>query len=460
MPLGEALRRSYASTTLHVTGISAVIVSIGMLACAVLEWMTTDTDTAALAVSGLIALVVGGLLWRYTSLSELRNRQVFATVGWTWIAITLIGTLPFVLAGTFATAGTGLVEQVVNSLFESASGYSASGSTALVDFTRPGRGFLMYRQLTQWYGGMGVVVLAVAVLPFLGVGGLELIAAEAPGLWSDRLTPRISETARHLWRIYIGLTVAAALVLFAVPGPSLYDSIAHAFTLVSTGGFSPHGSSLGHFDSVGVETVVIVFMVLGGINFSLHWHAINGGVGLYWRDSEFRSYAGMLIVASAGVVALLRLGDGLPLGSALRAGVFNVVSLGTSTGYSNATGAGSSGDYVTWAAGSQFILLFLMVVGGCTGSTTGGIKVMRMQILGVVTVRSVRVAQSPRAVFPVRLGRHAIPEDIVARVVGFYLLHMLLVAVGLVTLTVLGTPMETALGAGGLGARQHGSGTG
>ena len=156
-------------------------------------------------------------------------------------------------------------------------------------------GFSCTAKITQWYGGMGVVVLAVAVLPFLGVGGLELIAAEAPGLWSDRLTPRISETARHLWRIYIGLTAAAALTLFAIPGPSLYDSVAHAFTLASNGGFSPYANSIGHFNSVGVESAMIVFMVLGGVNFSLHWRAVNGWPGIYWRDSEFRSYVGMLV---------------------------------------------------------------------------------------------------------------------------------------------------------------------
>ncbi len=442
-----ARRARVTSAALHVTGITLTSVSLAMLLCAVVELATTNTDTLALALSGLAASALGGVLWYFTSSGEPRNHQVFTTVGWTWAATMLVGCLPFVLAGTFAVSGAGLVDQIVNSLFESASGYSGTGATALVDFSSPGRGLMMYRQVTQWYGGMGVVVLAVAVLPFLGVGGLELIAAEAPGPHSDRLAPRVSETARRLWGVYIGLTAAAALVLFAVPGPSLYDSVAHALTLASNGGFSPYASSIGHFQSPWVEAVVVPFMILGGASFSLHWRALTGRVWIHWRDSEFRSYMGVLAVACVLVVALLWLEDGLELGSALRAGVFNTVSLGTSTGYGNATGPGTAGDYVIWAAGAQFVLLFLMIVGGCTGSTAGGMKIMRMQVLGIVAVRSVGFARSPNAVRIVRLGRVTIREEVVTRVVGFFLLHLLLLLAGLLVLSALGAQLETALGA-------------
>ena len=204
---------------------------------------------------------------------------------------------------------------------------------------------------------MGVVVLAVAVLPFLGVGGLELITAEAPGTSSDRLTPRVSETARRLWIVYVGFTALAAVALFAADRfSSVYDAVAHALTVASTGGFSPHSDSIGHYGSAAVEVVVIVFMILGGTSFSLHWRA------------------------------------------------------------------------------------------GCTGSTAGGIKVMRMQVLGVVMLRSVRYSQTPRAVIPVRLGRDVISEGVVSRVAGFFLLHVLLVIVGVLVVTALGGDLETSLG--------------
>ena len=448
-PIGPSpLRDRFASTTLHILGIALAAVSLGMLGCALLEAVTTRRDTMALGVSALLAGAAGGLLWYVTRPGTIRMRQVFATVSWTWILTTGAGALPFVLAGTFAAPGVGLAEQVVNSLFESASGFSASGSTVLSDFESPGRGLMMYRQLTHWYGGMGVVVLAVAVLPFLGVGGLELITAELPGTSSDRLAPRVSETARRLWMVYIGFTACAALAFYAADGfSSLYDAVAHAFTVAATGGFSVHADSIGHYDSVAVETVAIVFMILGGTSFSLHWRLVATRTLPYHRNSEFRTYLTTLGLASAVIVLLLWLENGLPLGSSIRAAVFTVASLGTSTGLSNATGAGSPGDYVTWVAGAQLILLLLMVMGGCTGSTSGGIKVMRMRVLGLMMLRSVQHTQTPRAIIPIRLGHDNIGETVVSRATGFFLLHFLLVMAGLLAVTSLGGEFETSLGA-------------
>ena len=193
----------------------------------------------------------------------------------------------------------------------------------------------------------------------------------------------MSETARRLWTVYIGFTICAAVAFLAADGfSSVYDAVAHAFTVAATGGFSVHADSIGHYDSVAVETVAIVFMILGGTSFSLHWRAVASRTLPYHRNSEFRSYLMMLGLAATVVVILLWLETGLTLGSSIRAGVFTVASLGTSTGLSNATGPGSPGDYVTWVAGAQLVLLFLMVVGGCTGSTSGGIKVMRMRGAG------------------------------------------------------------------------------
>ena len=214
-------------------------------------------DTGALFAGGVVALLLGATLWFITEPGDVRARDVFAAVGWTWLMVTVVGAVPYLLAGTFDVAGIDRSGQFVNAIFESASGFSCTGSTALTDFDHPGRGTLMYRQITQWYGGMGVVVLAVAVLPFLGVGGLDLMVAEAPGEGGDRLTPRVSETAKRLWLIYLGFTLAVAAALFVVPGPSLYDGIAHGLTTASTGGFSPYGKSIGHYDSVAVEIVAL-----------------------------------------------------------------------------------------------------------------------------------------------------------------------------------------------------------
>lgn len=435
------------NTSLHVMGIALSFLSVGMLLCTLLEALSTERDRNGLFAAALITGAVGGLLWWRTAPGNVRTRDVFAAVGWTWLLVTLMGALPYVLSSTFATPGVGFVEQLVNSIFESASGFSCTGSTSLVDFERPGRGLMMYRQATQWYGGMGIVVLAVTILPFLGVGGLDLISAEAPGPSSDRLTPRVSETARQLWIIYVIFTVVVGVALFAIPGPSLYDSLAHALTTTSTGGFSPYGSSIGYYDSAIVEMVIMAGMLYGGMNFALHWRAARGEYSAYGRDPEVRGYVSMILLASIIVVTVLWVADSLAFTTALRAGTFNVVSLGTSTGFGNATAAGSPGDFVVWGAAAQMVLLFLFVVGASTGSTSGGIKVMRVQVLFAHTIRAIRRTEQPRAVIPVKHGGKAVAEDIVARMAGFFLLYALLVGVGVVLLTGLGGGLEESIGA-------------
>lgn len=435
------------STTLHVMGIAVAAVSVGMFISAVVEWGSTNRDTGALLCSSAIALVAGMVLYRGTAPGSVRSRDVFAAVGWTWLAVTAVGAVPYVLGGTFDVEGIDTSGRLVNAFFESASGYSCTGSTALTDFSVPGRGMLMYRQITQWYGGMGIVVLAVAVLPFLGVGGLDLMTAEAPGPSSDRLTPRVSETAKRLWATYVLFTLTVAVVLIIIPGPSVYDGFAHALSTASTGGFSPHGSSVGHFDSVAVEIAIIAGMIVGGTNFALHWRAMVGDPSGYRTDPEFRVYLGVLLACSAIVVGVLWLDGGFGLGTAIRAGVFNVVALGTSTGFGNATGSGSAGDFVTWLPAAQMILLFLFVVGASTGSTSGGIKVMRVQVLLAHSIRSIRRSQHPRAVMPVKHGSAAVREDIVTRMAGFFLIYALLVLSGIILLTGLSGGLVESIGA-------------
>lgn len=434
------------STALHVMGLALIFVAAGMVICVLIELASTNQDSGALALGAVISGGVGGLLWWRTRVGSTRTRDVFAAVGWTWAAMTLFGAVPYVLAGTFATPGVDFVEQLVNSIFESASGYSSTGSTVLVDFERPGRGLMMYRQLSQWYGGMGIVVLAVTVLPYLGVGGLDLIAAEAPGPSSDRLAPRVSETARQLWSIYALSTAGVTVALFVVPGPGLYDSVAHGLTTAATGGFSPYANSIGHFDSLLVELVIIAGMLFGAVNFALHWRAVHGDLGAYARDSELRTFVSLIVGAAAVVVAVLWLSEPLGGGEALRAGVFNVISLGTSTGFGNAMGAESAGDFAQWAPAAQMVILLLFVVGASAGSTSGGIKVVRARVLAGHMMRSIKHTQQPRAVFAVKHGGVAVSEDLVSRVAGFFLFYVLLICFGAVALTMLGGDLITSIG--------------
>lgn len=440
--------RGRPNTALHVTGIALSAVAVGMGICTIVEWASTNTDTIAMLISTVVCGALGAALWRGTRADSVRTRAIFAAVGWTWLIVTLVGALPYVLAGTFSPGGTDFVEQVVNSVFEAASGFSCTGSTSFVaaEFEQTGRGLMMYRQATQWYGGMGIVVLAVTILPFLGVGGLDLITAEAPGEAGDRLTPRVSETARRLWAIYVAFTLIVMAALFAVPGPSFYDSIAHALTTTSTGGFSPYGASIGHYDSIVVELVIMAGMLYGGANFALHWRAVRGEYRAYSKDAEFRGYVGMIVVSVSVVVAVLLLDSPYSVGEAFRTGAFNVISLGTSTGFGSATGPNSPGDFVTWAPAAQMVILFLFVSGGSTGSTSGGIKVMRVQVLFAHTIRSIRRTQHPRAVLPVKHGSTAVAEDIVSRMAGFILLYALLIGVGVLLVTGLGGDLDASIG--------------
>lgn len=440
-------RGKYRNTPLHIMGIALTSVSVGMVLSSLIEFGSTNRDTSALLAAATVCGAVGGGLWWRTTVGAARPRDIFAAVGWTWVMITLFGALPYIFAGTFATPGVGFVEQIVNSIFESASGYSCTGSTVLLDFARPGRGLLMYRQGTQWYGGMGVVVLAVAVLPFLGVGGLGLIKAEAPGPSSDRLAPRVSETAKRLWLVYFIYTLAIALALFIVPGPSLYDSVAHAFTTAATGGFSPHSESIGYFNSPLVEAVLIIGMLIGAANFSLHWRAAHGQFSAHAKDSEFRNYMGYMVGFSLLVSVLLWADGAFSFPTSVRVGAFNVVSLGTSTGFGNATGVGSAGDYVKWIPSTQMLLLFAMLIGGSTGSTAGGIKVMRIQVLWGHALRAIRRTQHPRAVIPVRHGKLAVAEDIVSGMAGFFLLYIVIVVIGVGLVTALGGDLDASIGA-------------
>ena len=431
-------RAPIESPTFHVVGLALMWLTPGLVFAAVIEAATDGGDVGALVITAAIALVGGWALHASTELGDdVREVSVFSIVAWSWVASSLVGALPYVMGDMFT------IGQWDSALFESISGFSCTGSTVLADIESNGRGVLMWRQLTQWYGGMGMVLLAVSVLPYLGVGGLALMTAEAPGHTSDRLAPRVSETARRLWLVYSGMTVAVFLALWVTPGPGLYDSAAHAFTTAATGGFSPYNSSVGHFDSAGVELVLVVGMVLCGMSFALHYQVVTGRLSAWWRSSETRAYW-TIIAAFTVLVTLINWGQDLAgFGTVVRDSLFNVVTLASSTGFGNAR-PGGVGDFVVWGGAAQVLLLVLMVVGGATGSTAGGSKVFRAQIGFKVFVRELRRLQHPRGVFPIKLGREPIAEPIVASAMGFIAMFAMLCIAGTVVLTFTGADILTA----------------
>lgn len=424
--------KRWSSAPAHMTGIALVAVSAGLLVSAILEAAFRDDDVVPLLVSSVVVGLLGGAMWRATQVpARIDRRDAFLSAVSVWFGISLAGAVPFRLSGMVATWEL--------AVFESISGFTATGATVVTPIEVHGHGLLFFRQLTQWFGSMGMVVLAVAVLTFLGVGGMQLLSAEAPGPEVERLAPRVSETAKRLWALYLVLTGAGALGLMAV-GLNPYDAVTHSMTGIATGGFSPHDASIAHFDSLAVEIVVMVIMFVGAVNFALMWRASRRRtLRPLLGTSEFRFYCWVASGSIAVVAALLVLNDGMTVGSALRSASFNVVSLMSTCGF-------ATDDFVAWTPAAQLVLLFLMVTGGMAGSTSGAVKLFRVQVVLKHAVRELRRIRHPRAALPVRLGDLSVSEAVVTRILAFVMLYFLLAAAGVVMLAMLGADLATAAG--------------
>ena len=421
--------RRIAVTPVRVAGAALIVVASAMAISAVVALLDGGGGGEALFWSAVITVSVGTGLFFGSKVSPLADSALaFASVGWSWFAVSLAGTLPFLLTGVIPWV------RFDDALFESVSGFTCSGSTILSDFGSVSQGLLFFRSMTQWLGGMGLVVLAVAILPALGIGGLELIASEAPGPTADRLSLRVRDTARRLWLLYGGATCIVALVLFSV-GMSVFDAVTHAFTTVSTGGYSPHAESIAHFDSFPIELVLIVGMLYSGASFSLHWHALTQGIGAYRRVSEIRWYF-CLIAGAFGMLLWVNHGE-IEWFQNLRESLFYAVSLGSNTGFGNS-------DYILWMPAAHVTLLVLMLVGGMSGSTAGGMKVLRLQVIFRYSFRELLRARHPNAVIPIRMGSTTIEEQVAAKVVGFVLLYLGLIVAGGIALSGLGVDPVTA----------------
>ncbi|QCC49885.1 TrkH family potassium uptake protein [Halapricum salinum] len=387
-------------------------------------------------------LVVGFGLERLDPDPDLGAREGLLMVALTWLAVGMAGTLPYLIAGT------GTVASPVNALFESMSGFTTTGATVLADIgtEHHDHSILLWRQLTQWLGGMGIVVLAVAILPELSVGGAQLMDAEAPGPGIEKLTPRIRTTARVLWLAYLGFTVLEFVLLYGLyhagfaDNMHFYNAISHALTTLPTGGFSPEARSIEAF-SAAAQWVIIPFMVVAGTNFALFWKALRGDWTVFGRDSEFRFYAGVLAVLTALVAGLLYSGQGIAqtpgiapivgeVEDSVRQALFQVVAIVTTTGY-------ASMDFNTWSVPAKYALLFAMFIGGSAGSTGGGIKIIRWLVIIKSIKRELFSTVHPEAVKPVRLGGRALDEDALRGIHAFTLLYIFLFFFG--TLLVLTT---------------------
>ena len=353
----------------HLFGILLMLYSLSFIPSFCIALLYADGQWSIFAESLLITAMAGVVLWFFNirHRSELSVRDGFLVVALFWVLLGIAGALPFLL---------GLHLGLTDAIFESVSGFTTTGATVVVGLDQLPRSILYHRQQIQWLGGMGIIVLAVAILPLLGVGGQQLYRAEASGVAKhEKLTPRIAETARMLWAIYFSLTVVCALSYW-VAGMELFDAVGHAFTTVATGGFSTHDASLGHYDSPIIETIAIVFMLAGGVNFAIHfmaWRRLS--LQPYSADPEVRVYGMLFVLATLFVAASLYWTNAYTGASeAFRYAVFQVASILTSTGFGNA-------NFAEWPLHIPLILVILSFTGGCVGSTAGGIKVMRIMLL-------------------------------------------------------------------------------
>lgn len=416
----------------RILGLLLTVFSFTMLPPVLIALIYRDGAVWPFLVAFVLILGIGIIIFLPVARNhqELRLRDGFLVVTLFWVVLGLAGALPFALAEPRLS--------VTNAIFESISGLSTTGATVILGLDSLPRSILFYRQQLQWLGGMGIIVLAVAVLPMLGVGGMQLYRREIPGPMKDaKLTPRIAETAKALWYIYLWLTVACALAFWGA-GMDLFDAVGHSFATVAIGGFSTHDLSMGYFNSAAIELIAVIFMILGGVNFALHFVALRRFNPLvYWRDSEFRFY--LFIIASVTLIVTLTLyytDTYIDWGSAFTNGLFQVVSIGTTTGFTTA-------EFYFWPPFIQILLLFASFVGACAGSTGGGIKVIRFLLLIKQGLREVGRLVHPNAQLPVRIGGKSVNHRVVDAVWGFFslyvgsfvLMYLLLAATGLDLLT-------------------------
>ena len=402
-----------------------------------------ESDLQAFIYSFLITLFVGFLL-RLTTKSdqELRNKEGFAVVALGWAGVALFGSLPFLFHGVFQESGRNGLIEFSFCYFESMSGFTTTGATVLTEIEHLPHAMLFWRSLTHWLGGMGIVVLALAILPMLGVGGMQLYRAEAPGPQSDRLTPRIAQTAKLLWGVYVLISAIETLLLW-LGGMTLFDALCHTFGTMATGGFSTQNLSVGQYNSVYFDVVITIFMFLAGTNFSLHYRALRGDFKGYLQDTEFRFYCFMLFLCTGLIVwntMNTKVGETVvydSFGPASRYASFQVASIITTTGY-------GTFDFEQWPALSQFILVILMFFGGCAGSTGGGMKHVRLLLLIKQGYNEIKRLILPHAVLPVKLGDRVVPQEVMTNILGFFFLFIGIFAIVTCMMAALGMDLVSA----------------
>ncbi len=405
-----------------------------MLLSAGVAALYQEYDLPYFLISAAICIVLGSILYYFHRKSDksIGKREGYIIVSMVWIVFSFFGLLPFWLSKA--------IPSYTDAFFETMSGFTTTGSSILNDIEALPHGILFWRSIIQWLGGMGIIVLSLAILPLLGVGGMQLFVAEVPGPVPDKLHPRITETAKRLWVIYLLYTGIESLLLWA-GGMTLFDAVCHSFTTMATGGYSTKQASVAYYDSPFIQYVIIVFMFIAGANFSLSYAAINGHFKKIFRDEEFKYYLGIVIGVSALVaIVLYTSGNVTSVEKSIRDSLFQVVSLITTTGFATA-------DYLVWVPTLSIVMFMLMFIGGSAGSTGGGIKVVRIVLLIKNAYYELKRLVHPNAIIPVRYNSKAVPPGIITNVLAFIVIYMATVGVSMVIMSAMGYDLDTSIGA-------------
>ncbi|QHI38505.1 Trk system potassium uptake protein TrkH [Kordia antarctica] len=415
-----------------------------MLIATLVSYLYEDGITFQLFLAALVTIITGSLLMVTTRdhVKEIKKREGYIVVTFGWIFMSLSGMFPYLFTKT--------IPSFTNAFFETMSGYTTTGATILEKIEGLPEGILFWRSMTHWIGGMGIIVLAIAILPLLGIGGMQLFAAEAPGPSADKLHPRITDTAKRLWLIYVGYTIAETILL-QIAGMSFFDAINHAMCTLSTGGFSTKDASIAHWnDTPIIQYIIIFFMFLAGTNFVLSYFAFKGKIQKVLRDEEFRFYLIFTLLFTIIVTAIIHTQVNVEPSayhpmvwgeaeSGFRHSLFQVVAVITTTGFVTA-------DFTSWTTFLTIFFFGLMFLGGSAGSTSGGVKVVRHLLMIKNGFLEFKRMLHPRAIIPVRYNNKSVSEQIVYNILGFFILYMLLFIIGALVLGFVGLDFESAIG--------------
>ncbi len=399
----------------RILGILLSLFSLTLLPPIAVAWWSDDNSLQGFLTAFFLITTVGAILWLPVRniRRELKLRDGFIVVVLFWVGLGLTGAMPFVFSEALHLSPT-------DAVFESLSGLTTTGATIIVNIDDLPQSILFYRQELQWLGGMGIIVLAVAILPILGIGGMQLYRAETPGpMKSAKLTPRITETAKALWYIYLGLTISCCL-LYWLAGMTFFDAISHSFSTVSIGGFSTHKESLGYFDSIWIELIAIVFMLIAGANFTLHFFAWQSQrFQHYWQDSEFKAYLGLTaLICLISCICMVSVWEHNHFFKTLVSSIFQSISITTTTGF-------TTSNYQSWPDFLLMLLLFASFLGASAGSTGGGIKIIRILLLFKQGVREIKRLVHPHAIFVIKINKKPVAENVINAIWGFFVAYII-----------------------------------